>query len=234
MRNAAAIVLIALGLATSGRPARAEHAPVVVELFTAQGCPYCPQANRFLGELADRKSVVALTFPVDYWDYLGWRDTYAQDGFAERQRAYVDRMQIREIYTPEIVVEGQREAPGLARDKVEELIDQAAAEHSVGPKVRFLRHGTRIEVAGGEAPRGGADVWLVRYDPHPKDVRVKAGENRGKLVIQRNVVRQLIRLGTWRGRARSFSAPSSPDDSWKTLVLVQAAHGGRIFTLGRA
>src|SRR5579875_2196620 len=162
MRNAAAIILIALGLAASGRPARAERAPVVVELFTAQGCPSCPQANRLLGELADRKGVVALTFPVGYWDYLGWRDTYAQDGFAERQRAYVDRMQLREIYTPEIVVEGQREAPGLARDKAEELIDQAATEHQAGPKVRVVRHGTRVEVASGDAPRGGADVWLVR------------------------------------------------------------------------
>jgi len=228
MRGAVLSFSLALTFASLAGPALAEKPPVVVELFTAQGCASCPQANKLLGDFADRKGVIALTFPVNYWDYMGWPDTFAHEEFSDRQRAYVARLRLREIYIPEVVVGGQREAPGLERDKINGLIAQVSGERSRGPKLRFLGHGAHILVERGQAPRGGAEVWLVRYDPRARDVRVRAGENRGKTVTQRNVVHELVKLGSWTGRPKSFVIPAPQDDSLKTVVLVQDPRGGRI------
>jgi hypothetical protein len=112
-------VAVCLGVTPSPAAARRapEAAPVVVELFTAQGCTSCPDANRKVGKLADRKGVLVLTFAVDYWDYAGWRDTFAQPDFTARQHAYADRLKVREIYAPEVVVGGRAEAPGGRRGR---------------------------------------------------------------------------------------------------------------------
>jgi hypothetical protein len=206
---------------------------VVVELFTAQGCASCLQANQMLGEIARQRGVIALTFPVDYWDYLGWRDTFAMPEFTSRQRAYVARMHLKEIYTPEVVVSGRREAPAVDLDKVMEVIDADAGQRQRGPRIGFARHGTRVTVGSGRRVRGGAELWLVRYDPQRRDVRVKAGENAGKTVSQLNVVRELVRLGAWNGRARTYSAPAAATPGLETLVLLQGADGGPILAAAK-
>jgi hypothetical protein len=230
-----AVCAAILALGGAGAEARARHpagGPVVVELFTAQGCATCPQANGLIGDLAAKKGVLPLTFSVDYWDYLGWTDTLAMPEFTARQRAYVQKLKVREIYTPEIVVEGAAEGSALERKTVDGLIDDAADKRRHGPRVRLHRHGTRAVVSGPVSdPR--ADVWLIRYDPQPQSVKIKAGENKGQTVTVRNAVRELKRLGPWNGSTKTYAIAPAKDKELKTLVIVQGAKGGRILGSAR-
>jgi hypothetical protein len=200
---------------------------VVVELFTAQGCSACPKANLVLDSYAEREHVVALTFPVDYWDYLGWRDTFAQPAFTDRQRAYADRLKVRSLTTPEFVIDGVREASGPDAAKIDQLIESQNF-NPPPPRIRLLRHGARVEVGSGAKPLHGGDVWLVRYDPTLQEVKVKAGDNKGKVVSARNVVEDLERLGAWSGRAKVYVVPKEAAPGLKSVILVQGARGGRI------
>ena len=223
------------------RPRAAAKPPVVVELYTAQGCTACPQANALLGEFASKKGVVALTFPVDYWDYLGWVDTFAKPEFTARQRAYLPRLKLREIYTPEIVVDGRREARGFDRAKVAALVTEAQAQRRSGPKAVLTSRDEqgrplRVSIGAGAGASGGAEVWLVRYDPAERTVKVSTGENKGKTVVEENVVRELTRLGAWSGSAKRYRvpAPAKPLDPreppLESVVLVQGAKGGPILS----
>ena len=244
-RAAAALGVVAcvvvLGGPASAAAARrgSRHAapsgqPVVLELFTAQGCSACPQANALLQELAGRRHVLALTFPVDVWDYLGWSDTLAKPAYTARQKAYVAHFKLRELYTPEMVVDGRRETLGFDREKVQALIDRAPRLRASAPPVRFADADRRVVVGRGRAPAGGAEVWLIRYDPAERTVKVKAGENRGKTLVQQNVVRELERLGAWTGRPRSFKAPAAAEPGLETVVLVQGDRGGPILASAAA
>lgn len=207
--------------------------PVVVELFTAQGCAGCPDANEVVADLADRPDVIALTFPVDYWDYLGWEDTFARPEFGQRQRAYQSAMRLRDLYTPQVVVDGRRQVAGMRREAVEAAVAEEAGRRPVPPQMRFLEAGGRVAVGTGRAPEGGAEVWLVRYQTGPETVRVSRGENRGATVRHANVVRELVRLGDWDGRARQYSLPPAGEPHLETVVLVQAQGDGSILAAGR-
>ncbi|HEX5378840.1 MAG TPA: DUF1223 domain-containing protein [Phenylobacterium sp.] len=219
-------------LAAGPSLAAAKPPPVVVELYTAQGCASCGEANAYLEKLAERPDVLALTFPVDYWDYLGWSDTFAKPEFAERQKAYVAKLSLREPYTPQVVVDGRAQAGGLQTEKVEKLIDQAAAAPRRTPDIAFIGS-RRVDVGFGPAPRSGAEVWLVRFDPREQDVVVKKGDNRGQTVEHINVVREIHKLGAWRGRPVAYRMPPAREDGLSTVVLVQGAHGGRVIGVGR-
>ena len=207
--------------------AAAAKPPVVVEFYTAQGCAACAEANTFVNDLADRPGVVALTFAVDYWDYLGWEDTFALPEFAERQRSYLTPLSLREPYTPQLVINGAMEASAVEADRVEALLDQAAEIRLPTPDIQFIGP-RRVDVGSGPAPRGGAEVWLVRYDPKPREVAVRKGENRGQTLTQRNVVRQIARLGVWRGRPTAYAVPAAEEEGLATLLIVQAPKGGKI------
>ena len=224
-------VWVVLLLATTPAAAGAAPSrPVVVELFTAQGCAACPDANRLVDALADRKDVIALTYSVDYWDYLGWADTFAKPEFTARQRAYQRKLKLREISTPEWVVGGRDETSGAETDKIDELVKDAAGSLRGGPSVRLLWRGSHVRVDAGRVPAGGADVWLVRYDPAEQDVRIRTGENKGKTVPHRNVVRELERIGGWTGKTRTYAIPAADTKGLKTLVMVQGAKGGLILS----
>ena len=205
----------------------------MVELFTAQGCASCIPADKTLADLGERKGVIPLTLPVDYWDYLGWADTFAEPAFTERQRAYDRRLKVREIYTPEIVVDGRREAPALDKDAIDAAIQVDAHDLADGPKVRLTASGERVEVSAGRVPEPRTDVWLVRYDPQPHTVKVKSGDNKGKSVTQRFVVRELTRLGGYTGGVRSYRLPKPTSEGLSTLVLVQGVRGGGIYGVGQ-
>jgi len=220
------LVLLALPAAAAAKP------PVVVELYTAQGCASCGEANSYAAKLAERRGVLLLTFPVDYWDYLGWKDTFARPEYAERQKAYVTRLALREPYTPQVIVNGREQAPGLKADRVDQLVRDALRAPVDPPEVKFIGK-RRVDVGSGKAPRGGADVWLVRYDPRAQEIVVRSGDNRGQTMVQKNVVREITRLGTWRGRATAYRAPKSAEDGLKTVLLVQAARGGRLIAVAR-
>ena len=122
--------------------------PVVVELFTAQGCSSCGKANAFVGRLADRPGVIALTWPVDYWDYLGWKDTFAKPEFTDRQRAYDKRFGLRDVYTPQVIVDGAAQASGDKTEAVEALI-RAARRAPANPPQMKMRADGRVAVGSG-------------------------------------------------------------------------------------
>jgi hypothetical protein len=223
MRKAAllSLVLIALPAVAAAKPR------VVVELYTAQGCASCGEANAYVAKLADRPGVLALTFPVDYWDYLGWADTFAKPEFTDRQKAYVARLALREPYTPQVVVDGHAQAAGGKTEQVDKLVREAAKAPHDPPEIRFISD-RRVDVGSGRPPKGGGEVWLIRYDPREQDVVVKSGDNKGQTITQKNVVRQIQRLGAWRGRPVAFRLPEASEDGLKTVILLQAGRGGRV------
>ncbi|WP_297507709.1 thioredoxin family protein [uncultured Caulobacter sp.] len=232
MRKAAlpplCLALTGAAIALSWAPAAwAAKPPVVVELFTAQGCSSCGKANQLAADLAQRDGVLALTYSVDYWDYLGWKDTFAKPAFAERQRAYAKKFALRDVPTPQMVVGGRVQASGAKAEAVEDLVKSAERAPAKTLDMRFVGK-ARVAVGSGPAPRGGADVWLVRYDPHQQDIAVKRGDNKGQTLVHRNVVRELVRLGPWAGRPKLYRLPEGGDADLETVVLVQGAKGGRI------
>lgn len=230
MRKGALFSLVLLALPAAA--AAAVKPPVVVELYTAQGCASCGEANVYAAKLAQRPGVLMLTFPVDYWDYLGWSDTFAKPEYAERQKAYVAKLSLREPYTPQVIVDGRAQAPGLQPDRVDKLVRDASKAPGAPPQIRFVNR-RRVDVGSGRPPRGGADVWLVRFDPREQEVTIKSGDNRGQTVVQKNVVREMNRLGVWRGKAQAFRMPPASEDGLETVVIVQGARGGRVLGVAR-
>lgn len=221
----APLALIAI-LAAGGAVARS---PVVVELYTAQGCASCDKSNTFAGSLADRPGVTTLTFNVDYWDYLGWKDTFAKPEFAERQRVYDKRFGLRDVYTPQIIVDGASQTSGDKQSEVESLLRAARRAAAHGPQITPRADGTiAVSAESGDGRRHPDDVWLVRYDPRVQSVVVKEGDNRGQTVSHRNIVRQIVKLGSWSGARRVFHLPPPPEEGLATLILVQGQNGGRI------
>ena len=225
-----ALALIGLFSMALAAPAGA-RTPVVVELYTSQGCSSCVKAGEVLTDLGDKPPVLTLTFAVDYWDYLGWSDTFAKPEFTQRQRDYMNRLGLREVYTPQVVIDGRLEAAAVAPDKIAPLIKQAARAHRDPPRIEFRKG--RVAVGSGPAPKGGGEAWLVRYDPHDQTVLVKSGENRGATFVEHNVVRELVRLGRWTGRPKLFALPEPSAEGLDTVVLVQGAHGGPIVAVGQ-
>jgi len=234
MRRIALILLLLLAapFGASKAVARPSAAPVVVELFTAQGCSDCPEANQLLMRLADQPDVIALTYAVDYWDYLGWKDTFARPEFAARQRAYRKAMKLRDVYTPQIVVDGKRQLTAVEADEVEAAVREEARRDIFQPDMQFMGR-DRVAIGSGAVPRGGATVWMVRYDAHVQEVEVRRGENRGQTVRHGNVVRELTRLGAWRGRPAMFRLPRTALTELKTVVLLQADRTGAVLGAAR-
>ena len=218
--------------AFTARPAAPPPADdlTVVELFTSQGCSSCPPANANLVRLARRPDVLALSFGVTYWDQLGWTDTFAQPAFTARQRDYQRGLGNDNVWTPQMVIDGRADVVGGRMAE----IDQAIAAHRAfsGPIIRFSRRG--VGLAGGQTPQRAADIWLVRYEPHAIDVPVARGENGGRTLPHANVVRELTRLGQWRGQTVGFALPPARVGGLATAVLVQAPGGGPILGAGRA
>jgi hypothetical protein len=221
------IFLLGVGLATSALPIQASASgravPYVVELFTSQGCSSCPPANANLIKLRSRSDVLALSFSVTYWDRLGWKDIFGQEGFTNRQSDYEGPLGHSGPFTPQIVVNGSRDTVGNDFSSVQGLLDE---HHLSQAPAMDLSH-TSVSLAGGNAPASGADVWLVRYDPSVVNVAVRRGENSGRTLPHTNVVHGLQKLGHWTGQA--FKKDFAPAPSGlRTAILVQAPNGGPI------
>ncbi len=190
---------------------------VVVELYTSQGCNSCPPADRLLGELAARDDLVALTFNVDYWDYLGWKDTLAQPAHTERQRRYAAALRNRSVYTPQMVIGGRQHAVGSDAAAVDAAIEAEQRHGRGAPDLALTHKDGRILISLAAAPNKQADaiVWLVRYDRR-KDVPIERGENAGSKLSYFNVVRDMRALGQWSGQAMQMD-----------LSREELAEGGR-------
>ncbi len=217
----AALVALLLAVPTSAFAADAAH-PTVVELFQSQGCSSCPPAAANVRAVSDRPDVLALAFEVDYWDRLGWKDTFSSPAWTARQYAYAHAMARDGVYTPQVVVNGRVEGDGLEAGGLTALIregDRGAG----GPGVSFA--GGAVSVGSGTAPARGADVWLVRYDPRVVEVAVKRGENAGRTLPHKDVVREMALLGHWDGGAASFPAPAGPPDLGEAAIVQEAGAG---------
>lgn len=214
-----------LAAASSQGPAVGGSAanPVVVELFQSQGCSSCPPANADLNAIADRGDLLALSFAVTYWDRLGWKDTFGSARFTERQQDYARAGQ-GQVATPEFIVNGAYAVVGTNRAALNAAI-AGAAMASRGPKISTAASHVTIASATTGGP---ATVWLVRYDPHTRNVPIRAGENDGRTLPHRNVVRELTKLGDWRGSAASYPLPAARENGLATAVLVQRGIGGPI------
>jgi hypothetical protein len=201
--------------------------PVVVELFTAQGCGGCIEANAVVERAAAEPGVIALTYGVDYWDYLGWPDTFARPAFSQRQRAYRAALRQRGVSTPQVVIDGRRQLSGARSQELETAIIEEAGRQVWPPEIEFRETGDQVGVGSGRAPAGGAEVLAVTYTPGPQVVEVARGENRGQAVRHMNVVRDVVRLGEWRGSPMLFDLPQTPHDE-AVVVMVQGKTDRRI------
>jgi hypothetical protein len=217
-----------LGLALSSTGlARAAGPLTVVELFTSQGCSDCPPANDNVRALGDRPDVLTLSFGVTYWDQLGWKDTFAQPRFTQRQVDYERSLGHDGPFTPQVVVDGKAYGVGARKGEIEALM--ARETLAGGPTIRL--QGGQVVLGAGRPPEKGADVWLVRYDPRVIQVPIQRGENGGRTLPHRNVVRELTRLGAWTGAPEQFALPAAAGLS--TAVLVQTAGVGPILAAAR-
>jgi hypothetical protein len=202
-------------------PSAAEIRPVVVELFTSQGCSSCPPADKLLGELAAREGVVALGFHINYWDRLGWKDPLSNPDSTNRQKAYAKRFAGR-IYTPQIVIDGTSEVVGTDRAAVLAAM-RATGHEAVAPiSIAADRGSIAIGANAGHAAAKG-NILLVRF-VQKRTTHISGGENSGRTVEDVNGVTALTALGTWEGLPRRFAIqPPGPDEG--IAVLVQAADG---------
>lgn len=214
------VAAVAGGSAFAQGPAN----PVVVELYQSQGCSSCPPANAILNRLADRPDVLPLSFAVTYWDQLGWKDSFAQPAYTARQWEFAKTGARGNVATPQFIVNGVGVVTGSNAGQLEQSIRIEGAKAS-GPTISLA--GGRVRL-GAAATSGPATVWLVRYDPRSRNVKIGRGENGGRVLPHRNIVTGLRALGTWNGKATSFAQPAYKDAGQRSAVIIQRGAGGPI------
>lgn len=230
MRIASLVVLGCL----AATPAAAGEAPrSVVELFTSQSCSSCPPADRLASELADEGKSLVLTLPVDYWDYLGWKDTLASPAHSARQRGYAMARGDRKVFTPQIVVNGRESTVGGHREAVEAAIARAEGAGRLALPVTLHVRDGRIEVEVAKSRLSGGErqgeVWAFAIE-RTRHVEIGKGENTGRIANYANVVRRMTRLGVWEGAPARFEIAADEvltPESDGVAILVQAGNGGQ-------
>jgi len=223
-RLASAPLIAGLVIATCGIAGAEPRA--LLELFTSQGCSSCPAADKLLGELAADPSLIAISDPIDYWDYLGWKDTLASPAHSARQRAYARVRGDRQVYTPQIVVNGAMHALGSDRASIERTIAQTDQKSGVMslPVLLSLGGGNlSVNIAAKGSDHVGGEVWLCPL-ARAVAVAIGRGENRGRTITYHNVVRRWTKLGDWNGTDANWTVPLSDiktDNIDAAAVMVQ-------------
>jgi hypothetical protein len=213
------------------RPAHADPR-AVVELFTSQGCSSCPPADKIIGELAKDPNVIALSMPIDYWDYLGWKDTLADSRFSARQKAYSKMRGDRDVYTPQVVVNGTVHVIGSDREGIDDAIkDTAKSDGVMSVPVTMTLSGKQINVsvAASKAAAAQGEIWIGSVSK-AIPISIGRGENRGREVTYYNVVRNLLKVGDWNGSSGSWTVPLeniSRDGVDAAVVYVQDGNRDR-------
>jgi hypothetical protein len=201
-----------------------------MELFTSQGCSSCPPADKLLGELAEREDLLALSLPVDYWDYLGWKDTLASHDYSERQREYAQSRGDGDVYTPQAVINGSEGVIGSDRAAVEAALKRATDQGFTVPITLSAGDDAltvKIGAATGATPNRGT-IWLVMYD-RSVTVPIGRGENSGRTLTYSNVVRKLRPIAMWKGEEMTIDLPRSEMNQAKVrrcAVLLQSEKSG--------
>lgn len=233
----AAVLLLAPG---SRAPliAGSPEQPVLVELFTSQGCSSCPPAEAYLGELAQRDDLVVLSMHVNYWDYIGWKDPFASDDTTNRQRAYGLRIGQGRVYTPQMVMNGVFDAVGSRRGLVNQAISKARTGSQIAVALTMESAGGLLISLPATAYDGDAAIWLARYDDE-HITEVQRGENSGRTLRNVNVVRELRQIGTWSGQPLDIrlaadaliTADGKGNDG--CVIIVQDNKFGRVLGVAR-
>jgi hypothetical protein len=232
MRNAIGAALgVFLGLAGMGNAQSAER-PVVVELYTSQGCSSCPPADEVLGELAPRDDVIALALHVDYWDYIGWKDKFGNPNHTRRQRAYARAAGARTIYTPQMIIGGMDHLVGV---RPMELADAIRVQGSKPAAVtlNIVRNGAKVHIeaqANGGLKRTTV-VQVVRYTPE-ETVSIERGENAGRVLSYSNIVTSWTPIAEWDGRS-ALVMDAAAEGNQPTVVIVQEEGAGPILAAAR-
>ncbi|MCV3271184.1 DUF1223 domain-containing protein [Roseobacter sinensis] len=222
---------VAAALWLMAAPLAAQESPVVVELFTSQGCSSCPPADELMHRLAERDDVIALALHVDYWDYIGWKDEFADPRNAERQRAYARLAGRRSIYTPEMIVNGTTDIVGAKPMEVSNAI-AAHKEKPAAVQLTLSRAGDeiRIDAAPLTGVAGPMIVQMLRYVPE-REARITRGENAGRTITYANVTQDWKVLREWDGRA-PLKITAQVTGEEPVVVLVQASKMGPILAAG--
>jgi hypothetical protein len=196
--------------------------PIVIELYQSQGCSSCPPANAAVNAVADQPGVIALSFAVTYWDRLGWKDIFGDKAYTQRQYDYAHALGNANVATPQIIINGKSAITGIKRGELAQNI-AATRPISGGPAIEIERD--TVTIGKGFGP---ANVWLVRYDPRTQNVAIRSGENSGRTLPHKNIVRSLAKLGEWNGEAKDFKLPKAADSQFKSIILVQRPGAGPI------
>ena len=194
----------------------------VVELFTSQGCSSCPPANKLVREIVGTQDLLALTYSVDYWDYLGWKDTLGSPTFSDRQRKYGKKQFQGQVYTPQIVLNGESHA---ARYKPTQLTAHKLDNTAAGVTLDKLEDGLAVKANGQEGV-----LFEVRYTPGTQSVPVSRGENRGRTITLANVVTSVEKVGSWSKGDGFETVLPLPAKGEAVALLVQDGEGGPILT----
>lgn len=221
----------------AGQAQAGQQPDAVIELFTSQGCSSCPPADKLLRELADNEKYIALTLPVDYWDYLGWTDTFASERNTERQRNYAKTRGDGAIYTPQAVINGTLHVNGARRNEITNAIkttEKEFAERRV--PIRFWNERNTLNIAIGQSQSGeenetaNATVWLGIVQ-NRGTVDVERGENAGEQLTYTNIVREMAPIGLWQGNPMHIRIPRGAvmmAQAQKIVVLIQENGSGPI------
>ncbi len=205
--------------------ATAEPVRKVVELFTSQGCNSCPPADRLAAALARDPSNILISLPVDYWDYLGWKDSFAKPAFTARQKAYARARGDMQVYTPQAVIDGVTHAVGSDSEAIDTAVSAPLQVPVVGT---VAGDQLRVDVAASSGKAKDAQVWLVPI-VSAASVAIGRGENAGATVTYTNIARDLRKLGDWKGEARKFDVSTADIrklDADGAAILLQASDGG--------
>jgi len=221
------VLPIAMAVAVEAGPR-----PVVVELYTSQGCSSCPPADELLRELSQRDDVIPLALHVDYWDYIGWKDEFARPAHSRRQRAYARAAGQTVVYTPQMVIAGEDHLVGAKPMKLVEFIQKHSARRpEVSMSVRRQGQVVRIEARANGEFREPVVIHLVRYLPE-KVVSIARGENAGRTITYSNIVTEVVRLGTWNGSG-PLAVERIVSGEESTVVLLQRPGHGPIVAAQR-
>ncbi len=207
-RNLACVVVLLCASAAVSLPASAEPR-AVLELFTSQGCSSCPAADKLVGELAADPTLIAMSLAIDYWDYLGWKDTLALAGHSRRQRAYAKSRNDRQVYTPQMVVNGTAHVLGSDKAAIESVIAQTRKDgETLALPVHLAVTDGKLNVDVPQGAEEHGEVWLCPIT-RSISVAIARGENRGSTITYHNVVRRWLKLGEWTGKGQSWKVPLS-------------------------
>lgn len=218
-------IFVALSLLSL--PVRAGEPQVVVELYTSQGCSSCPPADAFLHDLAARDDVIALAMHVDYWDYIGWKDIFANPAYSDRQRGYARAGGRRMVYTPQMIINGTDHVVGNRPQDVEDLLAKhARVDQSVALSAARDGNTVSITVTPGRAVKGPVVVQLIRYKPQ-QNVAIKRGENAGRSLSYANIVTEINVLREWNGRD-PLTVEAGMNGDLPGIILMQGKGQGPV------